>query len=55
MACAHQMKETMELKITKARNVHSKALEEGSEFEFVGGGANDVDNNRLTGAQIGLG
>ena len=29
MAYANQMKETMQLKITKARNAHSKALEEG--------------------------
>ena len=55
MAYADQMKETMRLNITKARNAHFKALEEASEFEFVGGGANDVDQNRLTGAQIGLG
>ena len=55
MAYADQMKETMRLNITKARNAHFKALEEASEFEFVGGGANDVDQNRLTGAQINLG
>jgi len=55
MAYADQMKETMELKITKARNAHSKALKEASEFEFVAGGVNDVDQNRLTGAQIDLG
>ena len=55
MAYEDQMKETMELKITKARNAHSKALKEASEFEFVAGGVNDVDQNRLTGAQIDLG
>ena len=55
MAYADQMKETTRLNITKARNAHFKALEEASEFESVGGGANDVDQNRLTGAQINLG
>ena len=55
MAYVDQMKETMQPKITKARNAYSKALEEASEFEFVGGGANDVVQNLLTGAQIDLG